>query len=160
VGTLRQHFGRRELTLAALLLIGAGWCQMVEAQVGLRSSPVQVALVARAAPLGSVNSLGDIRWTRREGAREATQVLRLSANTSYSLVVRGVQQPARGSRTWVQSLSGEFQEVLPDSSVTVARGQGGGVELDHPIHYRIESAVGGRPAQLPVTYELRIAPTL
>ena len=160
MSTLRQHFGRRELALAGLLLIGAGWCQMAEAQVGLSSSPVQVALLARAAPLGSVHSIGDVRWMRREGAREATQVLRLSANTRYSLVVRGVQQPVRGSRAWVRSLSGEFQEVLPNSSVTVARGQGGGVELDHPIHYRIESAASGEPAQLPVTYELRIAPTL
>jgi hypothetical protein len=159
LGTLRQHFGRRELTLAGLLLIGAGWCQMAEAQVGLRSSPVEVALVARAAPLGSVHSLGDVRWTRREGAREGTQILRLSANTSYSLVVRGARQPVRASRTWVRSLSGEFQEVMPDSSVTVARGQDGGVQREHPIHYRIESAAGGDPARLPVTYELRITPT-
>ena len=160
MSTLRQHFGGRELTLAGLLLIGAGWCQMAEAQIGLRSAPVQVALVARAAPLGSVRSLGDVQWTKREGAREGTQVLRLSANTSYSLVVRGVPQPERGSRTWVRSLGGEFQEVLPDSSVTVARGHGAGVELEHPIHYRIESPAGGKAAQLPVTYELRIAPTL
>jgi hypothetical protein len=160
VGTLRQHFSRRELTLAGLFLIGAGWCQMAEAQVGLRSAPVQLALVARAAPLGSVRSIGDVRWTRREGALEGTQVLRLSANTSYSLVVRGMRQPVRGSRTWVRSLSGEFQEVLPDSSVTVARGQDGGAQLEHPIHYRIESAAGGEPAPLPVTYELRITPTL
>jgi hypothetical protein len=160
VGSLRQRFGERKLTLTGLLLIGAGWYQIAEAQAGLGSAPVQVTLVARAAPRGSVGSLDEVRWTRRDGAREGTQVLRLSANTSYSLVVHGAQQPVRGSRTWVRSLSGEFQELRFGSSVTVARGQGGAVELEHPIHYRVESAAGGEPAQLPVTYELRITPTL
>lgn len=133
---------------------------MAEAQVGLRSSPVQLTLIVQAAPSGAVRTLGDVRWTRREGAGEGIQVLRLSVNTGYSLVVRGVRQLERGSRTWVRGVNGQFQEVLPDSSVTVARSQDGGGELEHPIQYRIESAAGGEPAQLPVTYELRLAPTL
>ena len=157
---LRQHFGGRELTVSGLLFIGAGWCQIAEAQVGLRSAPVQVALVARAVPSGSIRSLGDLRWTRRaDGAREITHVLRLSANTGYSLVVRRGWQPAHG-RTWVRSVNGQFQEVTPGSSVTIARGQDGAVELEHRIHYRIQSATSGEPAQLPVTYELHIDPTL
>jgi hypothetical protein len=160
VGTLRQ-FGGRELTLMGLLLTGAGWWQVAEAQVDLRSAPVQVALVARAAPHGTIRTPGYMRWTTlADGARAGTHVLRLSANTRYSLVVRGVQQPVRGSRTWVRAANGKFQEVTSGSSVTVARGRYGGVELEHPIHYRIESAASGEPAQLPVIYELRIAPTL
>jgi hypothetical protein len=157
----RQQFGGCRLTLAGLLLIGAGWCQIAEAQVGLRSAPVQVALVARAAPHGAIHPLGDVRWTRlADGARAGTHVLRLSANTSYSLVVRGVHQPGRGSRTWVRAANGQFQEVTSGSSVTVAHGQGGSVELEHSIHYRMESTASGSPARLAVAYELRIAPTL
>jgi hypothetical protein len=160
VGTLRQ-FGGRELTLVGLLLTGAGWCQMAEAQADLRSAPVSLALVARAAPRGSVRGLDEVRWSRRaDGAREGTQVLRLSANTSYLVVVRGVPQPVRGSRTWIRSVNGQFQEVIPGSSVIVARGHGEGLELKHAIHYRIESPATGEPTQPPVTYELRIAPTL
>lgn len=158
---LRRQFGGRELTLAGLLFIGAGWCQVAEAQVGLRSAPVHVALVARAVPRGAVGTPGAVRWVRRaDGAREGTQVLRLSANTRYSVVVRGVRQPMRGSRTWVRSVSGQFQEVTSGSSVIVARGQYGGVQLEHAIHYRVRSAGSGAPGRLPVTYELHIAPTL
>ncbi len=161
VGTIRQQFGRRELAVAGLLFVGVGFSRTAEAQVGLRSAPVQVALVARAIPGGSIHGAGDLRGTRRSGtALEGTHTLRLSANSNYLLVVRGPSRAAHAPRTWVRSVNGDFQEITSGSAVTVARNPGGVVEVKQLVQYLIQSSPGGDSAPLPVTYELHIAPTL
>jgi hypothetical protein len=53
-----------------------------------------------------------------------------------------------------------LEEITSGSTVTVARSEGGAVDLEHSIYYRVQSPADGEPAPLPVTYELHIAPTL
>jgi hypothetical protein len=126
-----------------------GFARTAEAQVGIQSGVAQVSLIARSLPQGSLQAV----------AGEGTLNLRVSANKGYSLVVRGASQTT-GSRTWVRSVNGEFQEVTPGSSVTVVRDQDGTVDVQQTIEYRVESATAGEQDRLPFTYELHIAPTI
>ena len=158
MSTVQKAGGR--LAIAGLVLGFLTFGRSAEAQVGIQSGLAKVDLVARSLPHGSLEAWGGEGSTRRVGTlREGTLTLRISTNHGYSLVVRGTPQ-ARAARTWVRSAAGEFQEVTPGSPVTVARDQSGNLNLEQAVEYRVESTTAGEPAGLPVSYELRIAPTL
>jgi hypothetical protein len=94
-----------------------------------------------------------------DGSSEGSVVVRLSTNSSYKLVVRGSGVPT-GSRVWVRSADGIFQEVTLGMPVTVARYAAGEGERDHRLLYRVESSTPLTPRRPPIRYELHIAPTI
>jgi hypothetical protein len=120
----------------------------------------QVTLVARIAPRGAIQMAGRTRETNRAGViREASAVVRLSANTGYRLLVRGTGSPK--SRIWVRDADGKFQELTAGSSVTVAHTARAAGQCEREVHYRIEMTESGAPlTPLPVRYEMAINPSL
>ena len=160
VSTVKQRSIAARLALAGLIFGLLTSASTADAQVGIRSGVAQVTLVARSLPQGTLQRVGGETWTRLDGGlREGSLTLRVSANSGYSLVVRGASQTA-GSRTWVRSLNGVFQELTAGSSVTIARHPEGTLNLEQAIEYRVEPAAAGEQALPPVTYELHIAPSL
>jgi hypothetical protein len=147
MGMSRHRFGLRGLTVAALLLIGLGWGRSAQAQVGIRSGISQVSLLARSTPRASIET------------DNPSFALRLTVNTGYSVVVRGLRPAGPGSRIWVRSAEGVFQEITDGSAVTVAHDGAGRVDLEQ-VQYRIESLEPPPAGTLPLYCELRIAPTL
>jgi hypothetical protein len=155
--------GRR---LAALGILAVAGPAALQAQVGLSSGAVQVALLARSAPRASINEVGPSRETSRRGnVREASVNLRLSANTGYRLVVVGTgpvsSNAAPASRLWVRTQNGRFEELRSGSAVTVVRGHHAVDWWEPELSFRTqgsESAEG--PPVLPVRYELRIDPAI
>jgi len=88
---------------------------------------------------------------------EAVTTVRLSSNTGYRLIVRGLE----GSTfpVWVRSATGEFVLLTAGTSVAVARATRGSEETLQDVYFRFESPVsGGTPPPLPVRYELAIDP--
>lgn len=148
-------------TMALVALVAVVSPLTLEAQVGLRSGMAQVALVARVAPRGAIQGVSAQRETGRSGSvREASVMIRWSANTGYRLIVRG--SGVQTSRIWVQASSGEFQELTAGSAVTVAQDSRRAGQWEREVRYRIESAdaATGDLAVLPVRYEIAINPTM
>ena len=150
--------GRQGLTTLAILALTSA--SSLEAQVGFSSSIAQVALVARSAPRASMQAVSRVRETDHQGQMQNAAVsVRLSANSSYRLVVRGISaQPT--SRVWVRTVDGDYQEVVAGSSVTVARGAHSAGQLDREVSYRIESDAVDGPLELPVRYEIVMDPAI
>jgi hypothetical protein len=161
VGASRRIISLVGRTLALVALVAVVSPLALEAQVGLRSGMAQVALVARVAPRGSIQGVSPHRETGRLGSvREASVMVRWSANTGYQLIVRGTG--VRTSRIWVQAASGEFQELTAGSSVTVAQDSRRAGQWEREVRYRIESADAATDdlPVLPVRYEIAINPTM
>lgn len=153
------HAGR----IVAVGALALGDAAPLRAQVGLASGAARITLVARVAPGASIVGLPPARETaRRSGSREETVGVRLSANTSYRLMVVGTAparsqaQPAR--RLWVQAENGPFVEVRSDAAVTVARGRHAVAEEAKVVFRSENESVEGQ--LLPVRYEVRIDPTI
>jgi hypothetical protein len=127
------------------------------AQAGFSSNLTQVALVAQVAPRASIQGVGPAVETARQGhLKEASVSVRFATNTGYRLVVLGGR--ANGSRVWVRAVSGEYQELVPGASVTVARGTRSSGQWERQVSYRIESAAD--VVELPVRYEIVVDPTI
>jgi hypothetical protein len=148
--------------LVTLVLAGLALPQQLEAQVGLVSNIGQVTLVARATPRASIQGVGPARETARQGStRGASVTVRLSTNTGYRLMVLGTPElGAEGSRVWVRAADGNFEELTPRSSVTVARGARSAGQWEREVSYRIESATEAAEVELPVRYEIVVNPTI
>jgi hypothetical protein len=126
-------------------------------QAGLSSGLAQVTLVARTAPQGSIQGVGLTPARRGAGLGESSVDLRLSANTSYKLMVRNTGGST--SRVWVQSAAGSFVELKAGVPVVVA--QDSHVAGYQQVQYRIETPEDGKTPELPsVVYDLVIAPTI
>lgn len=147
--------GRVAVVLA--LSFGAGQLP-AEAQVGLTSGAARVTLIARSAPQGSIPAVSaPERFAQVGSLRETAVNVKLSANTSYRLVVRGTA--ANGTKVWVRSVTGEFQELTEGTAVTVAR-DAAAPGIEQQVQFRIEGSDGNAPGALPVRYDLVIAPTI
>jgi hypothetical protein len=129
----------------------------VHAQVGLTSGLARVTLVASTAQAGAIQSVSRVSGGAN-APHDATLAVRMSANTGYSLMVRAVPT-ARTGRVWVRTLTGEFQELKPGSSVTVAREAQSAGTLEQQVHYRLDSPAS-EAADLPVRLELRLDPVI
>jgi len=155
--------GRR---LAALGILAVAGPAAVQAQVGLTSGTVQVALIARVAPRASVNGVGVLRETARAGLfSEGTVKVGLSANTGYHLVVVGTapvgSRTDAASRLWVRAQDGRFEEIKPGAAVTVLRGHHAIAGSEPEVSFRSQTSASGEGSQaLPVRYEIRIDPTI
>lgn len=147
-------------TLAFIGLAVLGLQRVSEAQVGLTSGVARVSLLARVAAQGSIHSISAPREILRLGElRELSSTVRLSANAGYQLQVRGI--PGTVSRLWVQAANGEFRELAPGASVTVAENHQGTQEREREVRFRIEVPAGGTaPTELPMRYEMAISPTI
>lgn len=129
-------------------------------QVGMGSNIAQVALVVRVAPKASIQGVGPVVRSNSNGSvTEASVKVRLSTNTGYRLVAVGLGS-SRGSRMWVRSNTGEFQELTAGASVTVARESRTAGQLEREVSYRIESTSSDQVESLPVRYEVVINPTI
>ena len=147
-------------TLAAMLAAAWGGAAPMAAQVGLGSDVAQVALVVQVAPAVAIQGAAPLIRSSNGSVTEASVNLRLSTNTGYRLVAVGLR-PGRGSRLWVRSATGEFQELTAGASVTVARESPTAGQVEREVSYRIESAAGGDGVEsLPVRYEVVINPTI
>jgi hypothetical protein len=144
------------LCLAAIL----GLSQSAQAQVGLASSVAQITLVARAAPGGRLPDLDRIREIRRgRGIREGAATLRFSTNTAYRLIARRLANS--GSRVWVRSAKGEYQELRADAPVTVLVQETPAQDMNWELQFRQETTDRSGPtAALPIRYDLVISPSL
>ena len=146
---------RREL--ATVTLLGLGLAGPLGAQVGLQSAQAQVGLVAWAAPGGRITAVGTERSLRTaNGYQDAAVLLRVEANTGYRLLVRSIEP---GARVWVRNLGGEFEELTPDASITVAQGSAGS-DWEQQVELRVESGDLATQRPLPVRYDLYIDPVL
>lgn len=147
--------GRALVTLTTLLTSA----RIAPAQVGLTSHATTVMLVARAPLRGSLEQVGPRQEQRRAAVREASVLLRISASTGYSLVVRRASSDD-AARVLVRDLHGRFRELESGASVTVARDSRGAGEWEREVYYRIESP--GRDSvptrALPVRYEIAVDP--
>ena len=119
----------------------------------------QIALVVRVAPRASIEDVSPaVRSTSRGSLREASVKVRLFANTGYRLVV--VRTPSsQASRLWVRSSSGDFHELVPGASVTVAQGARSAGPSEREVSYRLESEAEAVES-LPVRYEIVVTPTI
>jgi hypothetical protein len=130
-----------------------------EGQVGLVSRVAQVTLVAHAVPGGRLPSLGQIRQIRHGGVRETAALVRFSTNAGYRLVVKRLGRT--GSRLWVKSASGEYQELTANAPVTVVLQPRGSGEEECEIRFREDDLERGEPAAAPlIRYDLVMSPTL
>jgi len=136
--------------------------QMLEAQVGLSSGLAQVSLVARAAPRGSIELVGPAAETGHNGTvRDLSVRVRLTANTSYRLMVSRADASARPARVWVRTERGEWQALETGSHIVVGRGRHAAGEREYEVSYRVEtSEASGAIPNLPVRYEMVIDPTI
>ena len=149
-----------ERGLVTVALLALGVTGPLAAQVGLASSPAQVSLVVRAAAGGTIAALGTERpLATGTRYRDAAVVLRVGANSAYRLVVKGTEPVTSGRRVWVRSAGGEFQELTPNASITIARGKAAG-EWERQVEFRVESEDPAPRLPLPVRYELYIDPVL
>jgi len=129
------------------------------AQIGLASSVGSVSLVAHADPHGSISSVSPPREAGQTGLlREAVTTVRVSSNTGYGLMVRGLEGST--SRIWVRSATGGYVLLTASSSVTVARASRGSGEMLQDVYFRFEAPDSGTLPPLPVRYEMVIDPTL
>jgi hypothetical protein len=130
----------------------------LRAQVGLSSAVAQIQLVARVAPRGSVEAVSSIREIARTGnIRESSVTIRFSANTGYRLVVRGTN--VSGSRIWVRTANGEFEELKTGGSVTVGRDGHCAGQWEREVYYKIEANEPTADViDIPVRYEIEIDP--
>jgi hypothetical protein len=160
VSVERQVVGQMMRTGAAVATLLLANPRVSQGQVGLTSGMAQVTLAARIPLRGSIQSLGEGRETGRVGAiREASMKVTLSANTGYRLIVRPSGVPT--SRVWVRAATGEFQELTPGSSITVARDAHCAGQWEREVQYRIEMPEGAEAlGPLPVRYEISINPTM
>ena len=152
--------GRRVALL--VVLAGAGPAT-AQAQIGLTSAPVQVALIAWSSPRAAVSGVSAFRETARTGtSTEGTVTVSLSVNTGYRLVVVGTDPEGRraaGSRVWVRADNGRFELISSGTRVTVLRGARGTGQPQ--VKFRTERADPDRTSvMLPVRYELRIDPAI
>jgi hypothetical protein len=152
--------GRRAALL--VVLTGAGPAA-AQAQIGLTSAPVQVALIARSSPRAAVSGVSAFRETARSGtSTEGTVTVSLSVNTGYRLVVVGTDPEgsrAAGARVWVRADNGRFELISSGTRVTVLRGPRATGQPQ--VKFRTERPDPGRStAVLPVRYELRIDPSI
>ena len=152
--------------LAALGILAVAGPATLQAQVGLASALVQVALIARSAPRASINQVGPSKETGRQGnVREAVVKVGLSANTGYRLVVVGTgpvsSNAAPASRVWVRAENGRFEELRSGSAVTVVRGHHAVGEWEAEVSFRSDPSESGEgPHLLPVRYEVRVDPAI
>jgi uncharacterized protein (DUF2235 family) len=126
------------------------------AQVGLTSGLARVTLVARSALEGAVQSVSTVSGGANV-PHDASLAIRMTANAGYSLVVRGVPSANTG-RIWVRASTGEFQELKPGASVTVAREAQSTGTWEQQVHYRVDSTPGAKAGDVPVRLELRLDP--
>jgi hypothetical protein len=150
------------VALLVLLLAAAGPVA-AQAQVGLTSAPVKVALIARSSPRATVSGVSAFRETARTGtSTEGTVTVRLSVNTGYRLVVVGTDPESNrvpGSRVWVRAENGRFEEISSGTRVTVLRGPRATAQPE--VKFRTEPADPSQASSvLPVRYELLIDPAI
>ena len=155
------HAGR----IVAVGVLALGDAAPLHAQVGLASGAARITLVGRVTPGASIVRVTPARETaRRGGSRDETVGVRLSANTSYRLIVVGTgpassrAEPAR--RLWVRAENGPFVEVRSGAAVTVARGRHAVAEEARVVFRSAHSGSAQQLQVLPVRYELRIDPTI
>jgi hypothetical protein len=116
--------------------------QTLPAQASVTSNLAHVALVAEVGLRASIPTVGPAVQTARQGQlREASVNVRFAANTGYRLVVLS-GGAVNGSRVWVRAASGEYKELTPGASVTVARGTRSSGQWEREVSYRIESSAG------------------
>jgi hypothetical protein len=145
--------------LAALLACSS----TMQAQQGLRSRSLQVALIASVPARGALQSIGPAREVATIGElKQASVSLRLSANSSCRLVVlRSAGSADKGhSRIWVRNAAGTFEELKPGSSVTVARDRVFAGEDEREVRYLFDTHGPEMmdATALPVRYEIRMDP--
>jgi hypothetical protein len=146
------------MVLGAVMVAALSGAAPLSAQVGLGSNLAQVALVVRVAPRASIEGVSPaVRSTRQGALTEASVKVRLSTNTAYRLVVVGTAS-SQASRLWVRSSSGDFYELVPGASVTVAQGARSAGQLEREVSYRLES--DGTLESLPVRYEIVVTPAI
>lgn len=128
-------------------------------QVGVASNLAQVGLVAQVGLRASIPSVGPAVETARWGQlRESSVNVRFTTNTGYRLVVVGGHS-GNGSRVWVRAASGEYKQLIPGASVTVARGARSSGLWEREVSYRIESPADD-VVDLPVRYEIVVDATI
>ena len=133
--------------------------QTLPAQASVTSNLAQVALVAEVGLRASIPIVSPAVQTARQGQlREASVNVRFATNNGYRLVVFG-GRAVDGSRVWVRAATGEYQELTPGASATVARGMRSSGQWEREVSYRIESAAGD-VVDLPVRYEIVVDATI
>lgn len=162
VMSLIGHTGRS--VVVGVLALGSA--APLQAQVGLASGAAHITLIARVVPGASVVEVAPAPGTaRRGGSKDKTVGIRLSANTSYRLMVVGTApersqaEPAR--RLWVRAENGRFEEVRSGAAVTVVRGRRAVAEWEAEVSFRSETSASGHDTDvLPVRYEIRVEPAI
>jgi hypothetical protein len=147
------------MALGAVMVAALVGAAPLSAQVGFSSNLAQVALVVRVAPRASIEGVSPpVQSTGQGSLTEASVKVRLSTNTGYRLVVVGTAS-SQASRLWVRTSSGDFQELVPGASVTVAQGQRAAGQLEREVSYKLEAAADAVES-LPVRYEIVVTPTI
>lgn len=158
---LHKAGSKTSLVLGAVIVAALSGAAPLSAQVGIGSNLAQVALVVRVAPRASIEGVSPaVRSTSRGSLTEAAVKVRVSTNTGYRLVVVGTAS-SQASRLWVRSSSGDFRELIPGASVTVAQGARSTGQWEREVSYRLESAADDSALEsLPVRYEIVVTPTI
>jgi hypothetical protein len=145
--------------LTTVTLLGLASAPRLEAQIGLSSRTVQVALVARVPVRASMPGVSSVMQTsRKDRVSEGSVTVRFTANTTYRLLVRGTDLHS-SSRVWIRSGPGDYTEVKAGQSVMVVHGEATGGLSEREVSYRIESAEEGVTG-LPLRYEVVIDPSI
>ena len=158
---VRSRIGCTAVGILAALLASSS---PVQAQEGLRSRSLQVALIARVPARGALQSVGPAHEVGTIGElKQASVSLKLSANSGCRLVVLrsvGSTDNENHARIWVRNAAGDFEELRPGSGVTVARDRVFGGEEQREVRYLFDThgSAGMDATALPVRYEIRMDP--
>jgi hypothetical protein len=155
--------GQIRSTSAAILAALLACSSTVQAQQGLRSRSLQIALRARVPAHGALQSVGPAREVATIGElKQASVSLKLSANSGCRLVVLRSAGSINEShaRIWVRNAKGDFEELKPGSGVTVARDRVFAGEDEREVRYMFDADAAGAldATALPVRYEIRMDP--
>ena len=158
-----RRIGTATVVLWSVIL---AWPREIQGQVGLAPGEARVALVAVAPAHASLDTASPPREGASLGSlREGSVTVRLSCNNGYRLMVRRIGNSAStggaASRVWVRSVDGQFHELTPGSSVTIAD-QPPAEEDEREVFYRIEDLPKSPSTlqDLPVHYDLAVKPVI
>lgn len=150
----------RAVACSAIALLSLGAARQVAAQQ-VTSAVARVQLTAVVPPRVAIDpSSAPVRIIRRGTGTEVVTGVGASANTGYELVVyrTDAAAPEASARIWVATDRGGLEELSGGHAVVAARGMGPDGGATGTVRLRME---GEPPAnELPVRYELRVAPTL
>jgi hypothetical protein len=166
--TVKGHcgWGRDLVRVASVLCLTAGAvaAQQAPAPVPVVSNLARVQLTVVVPPRVTLAPAGSLREiSRTDSTAVVIAPLGVGANMSFRVLVHRVADTCRSAngterRVWVRTASGAFTE-LTDRPAVITRAPRTGAGEDE-LQYRVTAGGTACDAELPVRYDILVAPTV